>query len=235
LAIHSLFDLLALLVALAVYKLVPVAANGVPAEPWKVHPLYIAAGAGGATAGAYLFGTANLWLSGIGGVARSIEGAIAGAIVGIELLKWRTGIRGSTGLRLAAPLAAAIAVGRLGCFFAGLEDMTYGTPTALPWGVDFGDGIPRHPVQLYEAAAMAAFLFAYVLLLRHEGGAVRRTGFYLFVAFYALQRFGWEFLKPYGTIVGPLNLFHLLSLALVAYAVIFACRELSQPCRYRAS
>jgi phosphatidylglycerol:prolipoprotein diacylglycerol transferase len=64
---------------------------------------------------------------------------------------------------------------------------------------------------------------------------VRRTGFYLFVAFYALQRFGWEFLKPYGTIVGPLNLFHLLSLALVAYAVIFACRELSQPCRYRAS
>ena len=26
-----------------------------------------------------------------------------------------------------------------------------------------------------------------------------------------------------------------LSLALVAYAVIFACRELSQPCRYRAS
>ena len=35
--------------------------------------------------------------------------------------------------------------------------MTYGTPTALPWGVDFGDGVPRHPVQLYEAATMAAF------------------------------------------------------------------------------
>ena len=234
-AIHSLFDLLALLVALAVYKLLPVAANGLPPEPWKAHPLYIAAGAGGATAGAYLFGSATLWLSGIGGVARSIEGAIAGAIIGIELLKWRSGIRGSTGLRLVAPLAAAIAVGRLGCFFAGLDDMTYGTPTALPWGVDFGDGVPRHPVQLYEAAAMAVFLFAFVLLLRHEGETVRRTGFYLFVAFYALQRFCWEFLKPYGTIVGPLNLFHLLSLALVAYAFVFACRELSQPCRSQAS
>jgi len=235
LAIHSLFDLLALLMALAVYRLVPVAASGVPAEPWQVHRLYIAAGAGGATIGAYLFGSANLWLSGIDGVARSIEGAIAGGIIGIEVLKWRAGVRGSTGLRLVAPLAAAIAVGRLGCFFAGLDDMTYGTPTALPWGVDFGDGVPRHPVQLYEAGVMAAFLVAFVLLLRHEGEALRRTGFYLFVAVYALQRFGWEFLKPYGTIIGPLNLFHLLSLALVAYAVVFARRELSQPCRYQPS
>jgi phosphatidylglycerol---prolipoprotein diacylglyceryl transferase len=235
LAIHSLFDVLALLVAIAVYRLLPVAASGVPPEPWKVHPLYIAAAGGGATVGAYLFGSANLWLTGIGGVARSIEGAIAGAIVAIELLKWRAGIRGSTGLRLVAPLAAAIAVGRLGCFSAGLEDMTYGTPTALPWGVDFGDGVPRHPVQLYEAGTMAAFLFAFIFLLRQEGEWVRRTGFYLFVAVYALQRFGWEFLKPYGKITGPLNLFHLLSLALVAYAIVFACRELSQPCRYRPS
>jgi prolipoprotein diacylglyceryltransferase len=236
LAIHSLFDLLALLVALAVYRVLPVTAIGLPSEPWKNHPLYIAAAAGGATIGAYLFGSANLWLSGMpGAVARSIEGGIAGAVVGIELLKWRNGIRGSTGLRLVAPLAAAIAVGRLGCFFAGLEDETYGTPTALPWGVDFGDGIPRHPVQLYESAAMAAFLFAFVLSLRHERETVRRTGFYLFVAFYALQRFGWEFLKPYGTIVGPLNLFHLLSLALIAYAFVFARRELSQPCRFQAS
>jgi prolipoprotein diacylglyceryltransferase len=235
LLVHSIFDALAFLVALAVYRLVPVAARGMPPEPWRVHSLYIAAGSVGATVGAYLAGSANLWLTGIGGVARSIEGAIAGGIIGIEILKWRTGIRGSTGLRFVAPLAAAIAVGRIGCFFAGLEDMTYGTPTALPWGVDFGDGVPRHPVQLYEAGTMAAFLFAFVFLLRQEGERMRRTGFYLFVAVYALQRFGWEFLKPYGTIIGPLNLFHLLSLALIAYAAVFACRELSQPCRYRPS
>jgi phosphatidylglycerol:prolipoprotein diacylglycerol transferase len=75
----------------------------------------------------------------------------------------------------------------------------------------------------------------FVLLLRHGSEAVRRTGFYLFVAIYAVQRFVWEFLKPYGKVVGPLNLFHLLSLALVAYALVFACRELRQPCRYRPS
>ncbi len=232
LLVHSLFDVLALLAALAVFRLVPAAAPGVPSEPWQVHRLYIAAACLGATIGAYLAGSANLWLTGIDGLGRSIEGALAGAIIAIEALKWRTGVEGSTGLRFVAPLAAAIAVGRLGCFFAGLDDMTYGTPTTMPWGIDFGDGVPRHPVQLYEAATMAIFLGVFVLLLRQGGESLRRTGFYAFVAVYAVQRFGWEFLKPYATVIGPLNLFHLLSLALVAYALVFARRELQQ-CRYR--
>jgi prolipoprotein diacylglyceryltransferase len=227
LLIHSLFDLLALIAALVVYRLCPVAASGFPVEPWRVHSRYIAAGAAGATLGAYFFGSLNLWLTGITGIARSIEGAIAGGIVGIELLKHAAGIRGSTGLRFAAPLAAAIAVGRIGCFLAGLDDMTYGTPTALPWGVDFGDGLPRHPVQLYESLTMAIFLTIFVSLLWQGNGAVRQTGFYLFVGVYAAQRFAWEFLKPYGTVLGPFNVFHLLSLVLIAYAVMFARRELS--------
>ena len=230
--VHSLFDVLALLIALAVYRFVPVAAPGVPTAPWQVHPLYIAAASLGATSGAYLVGSANLWLSGVDGVARSIEGALAGAILAIEALKWRTGVEGSTGLRFVAPLAAAIMVGRIGCFLAGLDDMTYGTPTTLSWGVDFGDGLPRHPVQLYEAATMAIFFGGFVLLLRQEAESLRRTGFYVFVAVYAVQRFAWEFFKPYGTVVGPLNLFHLLSLALLVYALVFAHRELRQQCRY---
>jgi phosphatidylglycerol---prolipoprotein diacylglyceryl transferase len=31
-----------------------------------------------------------------------------------------------------------------------LSDKTDGIATNLPWGVDFGDGISRHPTQLYE-------------------------------------------------------------------------------------
>jgi len=235
LGIHSLFDALALIAALIAFRFAPATAPGVPPHPWQVHPRYIAYASIGATAGAYLGGSANLWLSGIGGVARSIEGALAGAIGGVELLKWQTGLRGSTGLRLVAPLAASIAVGRVGCFLAGLDDMTYGTPTRLPWGVDFGDGVLRHPVQLYESAMMAAFLAAFLLLLRRGGERLRRTGFYWFVGFYAAQRFAWEFLKPYGTVIGPFNLFHLLSLVLMAYAAVFISRELHQPCPYRST
>jgi prolipoprotein diacylglyceryltransferase len=224
--IHSLFDCLAVLAAMAVYRLVPIGVAGSGAAPWRRHPLYLTAAAAGATVGAYLFGSLNLGLSGTGGVARSVEGALAGAILAIELLKAKTGIRGSTGVRLAAPLAAAIAVGRLGCHFAGIDDMTYGSPTSLPWGVDNGDGIPRHPVQLLESAAMVIFVLLFLMLLRRGSPLVLRAGFYLFVGVYAAQRFVLEFLKPYGTIIGPFDLFHLLSFALLAYALIFARREL---------
>jgi prolipoprotein diacylglyceryltransferase len=75
-------------------------------------------------AGALAAGTANLLLSGFSEVGKSVPGALAGAILAVEILKRRLGIRVSTGLRFAAPLAAAIAVGRMGCFFAGMDDRT---------------------------------------------------------------------------------------------------------------
>lgn len=224
--IHSLFDVLALLTAMAVFRWVPVAVPAAWAQPWQSHPLYLPVASLGATLGAYLMGSANLWVTGVDGLARSIEGALAGGILGIEVLKACTGVRGSTGWRFAAPLAAAIAVGRIGCFLAGLDDMTYGTPTSLPWGVDFGDGIARHPVQLYESAVMAIFLIWFLRTARRHDAFVLHAGFYLFIGVYAAQRFLWEFLKPYGTVLGPFNLFHLLSAALVLYAVVFARREM---------
>jgi hypothetical protein len=48
---------------------------------------YIAALVFGAGLDAYLFGTLNLFLSGSPRLARSVEGAIAGGIVAIELYK----------------------------------------------------------------------------------------------------------------------------------------------------
>ena len=45
-------------------------------------------------------------------------------------------------------------------------------------------------------------------------------GFYLVLAFYGAQRFVWEFLKPYAALIGPLTLFHLLSLAILLYAAV---------------
>jgi prolipoprotein diacylglyceryltransferase len=177
----------------------------------------------GAGLGAYAFGTANLWLSGMPGVGRSIEGALAGGIVAVELYKRGAGIKARTGARFALPLAVGVAVGRIGCHFAGIEDFTHGTPTALPWGHDFGDGVSRHPVQLYESAAMAAFALVYVAQILKPQVLNRDRfwigqGFYLAVGFYGLQRFAWEFIKPYGALIGPFTVFHLLSAALVIYA-----------------
>jgi len=74
-------------------------------------------------------------------------------------------------------------------------------------------------VQLYESASMAAFAIAYVVCLWRRNAFVMKNGFALAVGFYGAQRFVWEFFKPYGTLIGPFTLFHLLSLALFAYAV----------------
>ena len=112
--------------------------------------------AAGSIAGSYGLGTANLWLSGHEGVSRSILGAIAGAILAVELYKRAVGLRGSTGGVLAAPLALGIAIGRIGCHLAGLGDFTYGVPTNGAWVIDMGDGVPRWPVALIEAGVMAA-------------------------------------------------------------------------------
>jgi prolipoprotein diacylglyceryltransferase len=232
--LHSLFDALALAASILVYRLLPVPGAAI-ATPWRAHRSYVSTASLGATLGAYLFGSLNLWLTGIDGFGRSIEGALAGAVVAIELLKRHAGIAGSTGVRLAVPLAVAIAVGRIGCYLAGLDDMTYGTPTSLPWGVDFGDGIPRHPVQLYESATMACFAIGLAILIRRGNALAVRAGFYLFVGTYAAQRFVWEFLKPYGTVAGPFNLFHLLSAALVAYAFVFTRQEMPGPWRSHPS
>jgi prolipoprotein diacylglyceryltransferase len=54
------------------------------------------------------------------------------------------------------PLTAGIVVGRIGCWLAGLHDDTHGLPTALPWGLDLGDGVLRHPSPLYEIVFLAA-------------------------------------------------------------------------------
>jgi phosphatidylglycerol:prolipoprotein diacylglycerol transferase len=186
--------------------------------------LYVVAVAVGAIAGAWGFGSWNTALGTVPHPSHSIAGALAGAIVAVELYKWARGIRGSTGAIWVGPLALGIAVGRWGCLFAGLGDETYGVPTKLPWAVDLGDHISRHPVQLYESLAMLAFLAAYLLALRRRAAWTRDRAFYLFVLCYAAQRFLWEFLKPYPRLIGPLDLFQLLALAMILYALIFDAR-----------
>jgi phosphatidylglycerol:prolipoprotein diacylglycerol transferase len=183
------------------------------------HPGYIIAVALCAGMGALLAGGGNMALAGMLPLGHSIAGAIAGGIVGAEGYKLACGIKGSTGLVFVAPLAAGIVIGRWGCFLSGLPDYTYGTPTSLPWGVDFGDGIPRHPVQLYESFAMLGFLVCFIWQLSRRTSLVLRSGFHLLVGFYAVQRFCWEFLKPYPKVLGPFDMFHFLMLALFAYSL----------------
>jgi len=184
-------------------------------------PSYFVSLALGAVVGAWAIGSANSLRASLAAPSHSVAGALLGGIVAVEIWKRLHGVRRSTGTGFALPLATGIAVGRLGCFFAGLADYTYGVPTHLPWAVDLGDGVGRHPVQLYEGLAMGLFALA-LARARLEGARwARDKAFQALVLAYAGQRFAWEFLKPYPQVAGPFNIFHLLTLGMGTYAIIW--------------
>ena len=194
----------------------------------KIGPGYFAALGAGAVAGGYLTGSLVSLVGPAPTLSHSIAGVLAGGIVGVEVYKAVRGIRVSTGAAFTGALALGIVVGRWGCLFAGLADNTYGTPTSLPWAVDLGDGIGRHPVEVYESLAMALFLGVYLVGLGRRAPWALRRGFYVFVAWYGVQRFVWEFLKPYPRLLLGLDLFQLIALGLLAYGWIWFARDQRQ-------
>ena len=191
--------------------------------------LYYVVALCGAIVGAFWLGTINLIFTDHEiKIGRSLLGALAGAIIFVEVYKKITGLRGSTGVAFVGAISVGAAIGRVGCHLAGLDDYTYGIKTGLPWGVDYGDGVMRHPVALYEAVSMAVFAIIYFIALWRKASWALNRGFYIFVLVYAGQRFVWEFFKPYGTIIGPFNVFHLVCLGLIAYAVYMLRRQNGQ-------
>ena len=146
---------------------------------------------------------------------KTIVGGLIGGLAGVELEKRWTGLTRRTGDLFAMPIAAGIAIGRIGCFLSGLPDRTFGTPSALPWAVDFGDGIPRHPTQLYESAVMAVVAIVLGRLTRtpHREGDVFKL---LMVTYFAL-RLGVDALKPEVRLLLGLSSLQWASVAVLVY------------------
>ncbi len=172
--------------------------------------------------GAILFGSLNTYLSlGSFVLSKSIIGALFGGIVAVEGYKHYHDMHGSTGAYFVPSLAVGIMIGRIGCFMGGLDDFTYGTPTDSIFGYDFGDGVLRHPVQLYESVAMGIFLVGAIMIYRKNRTFFAQRVFYLFILYYACVRFVLEYFKPYADIVGGINVFQVLALIMIGYSVYF--------------
>jgi prolipoprotein diacylglyceryl transferase len=147
---------------------------------------------------------------GVGAVAwawqeggRTILGGLTGAYVGALIGKRLGGYPGRTGDLFAPAVAIGLAIGRIGCFLSEAP----GRPTSLPWGITVDPavaasipecpgcvaGVPMHPSFLYEIV-FCLVAFAVLLWLRD-----RITGpgelFVLFLAAYAVFRFGVEFTR----------------------------------------
>jgi phosphatidylglycerol---prolipoprotein diacylglyceryl transferase len=125
---------------------------------------------------------------------KTMVGALIGGLFAVEWAKRLLGIAARTGDLFALPLSLGIVVGRVGCFLTGMDDKTYGSPTLLAWGINFGDGVSRHPTQLYEILFILFLGLAIVLVSRrpHQEGDL----FKVFMVGYFSFRLICDFLKP---------------------------------------
>jgi phosphatidylglycerol:prolipoprotein diacylglycerol transferase len=216
---YTLFMLLALAVFLFTQRLLSRTADLEPLTGRQQLALGLAAFVGGTLAARLPFVVSaaapayspSAWLAD----GKTVTTGLVGAYVAVELAKLALGIRAKTGDRYALPLALALAIGRWGCFCNGC---CFGTPTDLPWGVDFGDGLRRHPTQVYES--LFHLLMAIVLLEITRRGLFRRQRLKLYLIAYCGYRFLTEYIRPEPTAALGLTFFQwvvlLFGLALAA-------------------
>ena len=117
-------------------------------------------------------------------------------------------------------LAVGQMLGRIGCFLVGDD---YGSPTSLPWGVAFPQGLPPttervHPTQIYEAIFLA--VLAWVLVRWRRRGVPDRVvlGRYFLLA--GGFRFLLEFVRVNTRVAGPLTVAHFFALAIVLLGIV---------------
>jgi phosphatidylglycerol:prolipoprotein diacylglycerol transferase len=169
-------------------------------------------------------------------------GGFIGGALAVILNGWRLRVPLRWTMQLAAPaLAAAYALGRVGCF---LVNDDYGQPTNLPWGVKFPNGSPPstaanlhafgvtvspgvdpstvmtvHPTQLYEVAAMLV-AFAVLWVLRKKGRPVGWL-FAVYLVFAGIERFLVEIVRAKDDrLLGPFTVAQLASVILVALGTL---------------
>lgn len=181
-------------------------------------------------------------------------GGFIGGALAVILNGWRLKVPIRWTMQFAAPaLAAAYALGRVGCF---LVNDDYGRPTALPWGMKFPEGLPPstagnlhqlfgvpippgiepstvlavHPTQLYEVAAML-LAFAILWVLRKRGKPVGWL-FGLYLIFAGIERFLVEFVRAKDDrLLGAFTLAQLTSVVILVIGIwlMAAWRDSADP------
>jgi phosphatidylglycerol:prolipoprotein diacylglycerol transferase len=193
--VYTWFMLLALMVFVVVRHFQPRSAELALLPWWQRLALGVAAFVGGALGAKapFAFSNGEGWLSWSAWLTdgKTITTGLAGAYLLVELTKLALGVRTKTGDTFALPLALALVVGRWGCFCNGC---CYGTPTSLPWGVDFGDGIRRHPTQIYESLFHFGMAVVLIEIIRHAWFRYQRLKLYLIA--YGVYRFLSEYIRP---------------------------------------
>jgi len=154
----------------------------------------------------------------------SFHGGFLGVIIAMALFAHRRRLRWLSVTDFIAPLVPlGLAAGRLGNFING---ELWGRATTLPWGTVFpqaGDGVARHPSQLYQLAGEGLLLFVVLWLY---SGKPRPTGAVsgVFLIGYGSFRFLAEFAREPDSFLGlpglGLSMGQWLSLPMIVTGVL---------------
>jgi phosphatidylglycerol---prolipoprotein diacylglyceryl transferase len=165
-------------------------------------------------------------------------GLVGGLLAGLLYCRGRSISFLRMGDIVAPGLAIGYSIGRIGCF---LNGCCYGAPTDLPWACRFHDPPitgpltpPSHPTQIY-ASIINVGIFALLMLIWRRQKATGQV-LWSYLLFYAIYRFGIEFLRKGATAqVLAMGLTHSqwasIGMVLVAGAVLFRLRDLKQGSR----
>lgn len=160
-----------------------------------------------------------LWQGGM-----SFHGGLLGVILVMLFFARKRGVSFFTVSDFIAPLIPlALAMGRLGNFING---ELWGRPSSVPWAMVFpqsGDGIPRHPSQLYELGLEGIALFIVMWWFARKPRPTGQVSA-VFLIGYGLFRFLVEFTREpdnfLGLLAGGLSMGQWLSIPMVVFGVL---------------
>jgi prolipoprotein diacylglyceryltransferase len=129
---------------------------------------------------------------------KTIVGGLLGGLISVELTKKAINEKSASGDLFTYPLMLAMIIGRIGCWSMGVHEATYGRPSSLPWAMNLGDNIPRHPVSIYEIIFLGALWF-FIGFIRKKYVLQNGAMFKIFMVAYLFFRFMLDFIKPHFT------------------------------------
>jgi phosphatidylglycerol:prolipoprotein diacylglycerol transferase len=141
---------------------------------------------------------------------KTILGGLLAGFLAVAVLKRMLGITAETSDAFARGTCLMMAIGRLGCYAA---HCCVGVASTAVWARDFGDGTPRLPIQLVEAAIL--FTLFGVLQRLHARRALPDRRLFVYFAVYGTARFVLEFWRePVAQVSAGIGFYQWLALLL---------------------
>ena len=156
---------------------------------------------------------------------KTIVGGLLGGLFGVELIKKIIGEKQKSGDLFTYPIILGMIIGRIGCFSMGVYEETYGISTSLPWGMNLGDGVLRHPVALYEIFFLGC-TWIFLVMVENRIGFAPGAKFKLFIILYLFFRLMLDFIKPHFTFSFGLSTIQLACIAGLIYYSPFIIHRL---------